>query len=226
MVKKRASACNLTTILKCQFNHHLVQRKQPTHWEKSSVLVQEEAREGAVLPGAAIDGTTMQPEPHLVSLEERQDGVVAGRLMIWGSIVGVRRHHHLFVSHEVNIEGHVDGELQDVEDEDIGSVDGAGEAADVGVVHFPQVTVQLVEHDGLVQVAWGEVGGARGVEGHSQRLGERVELHGEQGVMVTVGSERDLHRGDRQGIPVTRVHHCIRSLPVWGAHLGRVTPGC
>lgn len=206
---------------------HVTKKYQnPNFTAQSSVLVQEEAREGAVLPGAAIDGATVQPEPHLVSLEERQDGVVAGRLVIRGSVVGVRRHHHLFVSHEVNIEGHVDGELQDVEDEDVGSVDRAGEAADVGVVHFPEVTVQLVEHDGLVQVARGEVGGAGGIEGHSQRLGERVELHGEQGVMVTVGSERNLHRGHRQGIPVTRVHHCIRSLPVWGAHLGRVTPGC
>lgn len=146
--------------------------------DSSSVLVQQKSREGAVLPGAAIDGTTMQPEPHLVSLEERQDRMVAGCLMIWGSIIGIRRHHHLLVAHEVDVERHVDGELQDVEDEDIGSIHRGGETANVGVVHLPQVAVQLVEHNRLVQVAWGEVGGARGSEGHSQRLGERVELHG------------------------------------------------
>lgn len=108
----------------------------------------------------------MQPEPHLVSLEERQDGVVAGRLMIWGSIVGICRHHHLLIAHEINVERHVDGELQDVEDEDEGAVDWAGKAADVGVIHFPQVAVKLVKHDGLVEVAWCEVGGSRGGEGH------------------------------------------------------------
>lgn len=106
-------------------------------FNKSSILVQQEARKGAVLPCAAIDGTTVQPKPHLVSLEERQDGVVACRLMIRGSIVGVRRDHNLFVSHEINIEGHVDGKLQDVEDEDVSSIDGAGKAANVGVVHLP-----------------------------------------------------------------------------------------
>lgn len=162
-----------------------------------SVLVQQKAREGAVLPGAAIDSTTMQPEPHLVSLEERQDSVVASRLMIWGPIVGICRHHHFVITHEINVEWHVDGELQDVEDEDIGSIHRGGETANVGVVHLPQVAVQLVEHDGLVQVAWGEVGGTRGGEGHSQRLGERVQLHGKQGgVVVAMGSERDLHSGD------------------------------
>lgn len=133
----------------------------------SSILIQQEARVGAVLPGAAIDGTTVQPEPHLVSLEERQDGVVAGRLMIWGTIVGVCRHHDLLIAHEINVERHVDGKLQDMEDEDVGAVDGAGEAANVGIIHLPQVTVKLVKHYGLVQVAWREVGGARGGEGHS-----------------------------------------------------------
>ncbi len=201
--EERALACSLTTILKCQFNHHLVQSKQSTHrkegrlFDNSSILVQQEARESAVLPGASIDGTTMQPEPHLVSLEERQDGVVTGRLMIWGSIVGVRRHHHLLVAHEVNVERHIDGELQDVEDEDVGSIDWAGEAANMGVIHLPQVAVQLVKHDGLVQVARGKVGGARGGEGHSQWLGKWVELHGKQGgVMVAMGSERELQGGD------------------------------
>lgn len=132
----------------------------------SSVLVQQEAGEGAVLPGATIDGTTMQSEPHLVSLEERQDGVVAGRLMIWGSVVGVCRHHHLLVAHEVNVERHVDGELQDVEDEDIGAVDGAGKATNMGIVHLSQVAVKLVKHDRLVEVARCEVGGSRGGESY------------------------------------------------------------
>lgn len=193
----------------------------------SSVLVQQETRKGAVLPGAAVDGATMQPKPDLIALEERQDGVVAGRFVIWGSVVGVRRHHHVLVAHEVDVEWHVDGELQDVEDEDVGPVDGAGKAADVGVVHLPQVAVQLVEHDGLVQITWGEVGGAGGGEGHSQRLGEWVELHGKQGgVVVAMWGEWDLHGGDRQRISMTRVHYCEGSLPVWAAHLGRVTPAC
>lgn len=152
--------------------------------DSSSVLVQQEAREGAVLPGATINGTTMQPEPNLVSLEERQDGVVAGRLVIWGTVIGVCRHHHILVAHEVDVERHVDGEFQDVKDEDVGSVDGAGEAANVGVVHLSQVTVQLVKHDGLIQVTRSEVGSARSSEGHSQRLGEWVELHGKQGSMM------------------------------------------
>lgn len=132
----------------------------------SSVLVQQEAGEGAVLPGAAIDCTTMQPEPHLVSLEERQDGVVAGRLMIWGSVVGICRHHHLLVAHEVNVERHVNGELQDVEDEDVGAVDGAGKATNMDIIHLSQVAVKLVKHDGLVEVAWCEVGGSRGSESY------------------------------------------------------------
>lgn len=114
-----------------------------------------------------------------------------------------------------------------MEDEDVGSVDGAGEAADMGVVHLAQVAVQLVEHDGLVQIARGKVGSARGGKGHSQRLGQWVELHGKQGsVVVGVGSERDLHRGDRQRIAMPRVHNCEGSLPVWATHLGRITPGC
>lgn len=102
-----------------------------------SILVQQKPREGAVLPSAAIDGSTMQPEPHLVSLEKRQNGVVAGRFMVWGSIVGVCRHHHLLVAHEVNVEWHIDGKLQDVEDKDIGSIHRAGKAANVGIIHLP-----------------------------------------------------------------------------------------
>lgn len=163
----------------------------------SSILIKQEAREGAILPGAAIDGTTMQPEPHLVTLEERQDGVVAGSFMIWGSIIGIGRHHHLLIAHEINVEWHIDGELQDVEDEDVGSISRAGEAANVGVVRLPQVTVNLVKHNGLVQVAGGKVCSARGSECHSQRLGEWVELHRKQSsVMVSVGSERDFQGGD------------------------------
>ena len=124
--------------------------------------------------------------------------MVAGRFMIWGSIIGIGRHHHLLVAHEINVERHVDGQLQDVEDEDVGSISGAGKAADVGVVCLPQVTVKLVKHNGLVQVAGGKVGSARGSEGHSQRLGEWVDLHRKQGsVMVSMGSERDFQSGDR-----------------------------
>lgn len=109
----------------------------------------------------------MQTEPHLVSLKEGQDSVVAGCLVIWGPIVGVCRNHHLFVAHEVNIERHVDGKLQDVEEEDIGSIDRGGEAAHAGVKHLSKVAVQLVEGNGLVQIAWGKIGSARGIKGHS-----------------------------------------------------------
>lgn len=114
-----------------------------------------------------------------------------------------------------------------MEDEDVGSIYGAGEATDVGVIHLPQVTVKLVKYDGLVQVPWGKVGSARGSEGHSQRLGERVELHGKQGgVMVAVWSKRDFQGRNGQGISVTRVNNRKGSFPVWTAHLGRVTPCC
>lgn len=102
-----------------------------------SILIQQEAREGAVIPGAAIDGTTVQSEPHLVSLEERQGGLVASCLMIWGSIVGISRHHYLLIAHEINVQWHVDGELQDAKAEEISAVDRAGEAANVAIVHLP-----------------------------------------------------------------------------------------
>lgn len=131
----------------------------------------------------------MQPEPNLVSLEERQDGMVAGRFVIWSSVIGICRHHHIFIAHEVDVEWHVDGKLQDMEDEDVGSVDRAGEAANVGVIHLSQIAVQLVKHNGLIQVTRCKVGSARGSEGHSQWLGQWVELHGKQGgVVVTMGS--------------------------------------
>lgn len=134
----------------------------------------------------------MQTEPHLISVEKRQDGMVAGRLMIGGSVVSVRRHNHLFIAHEVNIKWNIDGELQNIEDEDIGSVDGGGEAADVRIVHVPQVTVQLVKHNGLVQIARCKVGRARGGEGHAHRLGQRVELQRKQGgVLVLPRTEGD-----------------------------------
>lgn len=87
--------------------------------------------------------------------------------------------------------------------------------------------MELVEYNRLVEISRSEVGSARGSEGHSQRLGEWVELHRQQGgVVVSMWSEWDLHSGDRQGIPVTRVHNCERSLPVGAAHLRRITPGC
>lgn len=87
--------------------------------------------------------------------------------------------------------------------------------------------MELVKYNRLVEISWSEVGSARGSEGHSQRLGEWVELHRQQGgVVVSMRSEWDLHSGNRQGIPMTRVHNCERSLPVWAAHLRRITPGC
>lgn len=169
--------------LQCQFKspfsiEQTVQTLQEEDcWSDSnSILIQQEAREGAVIPGAAVDGTAVQSEPHLVSLEERQGGLVASRLMIWGSIVGISRHHYVFIAHEINVQWHVDGELQDAKAEEIGAVDGAGEAANVAIVHLPQVSKKVVKHNGLVQVAWREVGGARGSEGHSQRLGQWEEL--------------------------------------------------
>ena len=114
-----------------------------------------------------------------------------------------------------------------MKDEDIGSIRRTGEPADVGVIHFTQVTMQLVKDNGLVKVAWGKVGGARSSEGNSKWLGERVELHGKQGGgVVAVGSEWDLQCGYGHGIAMTRIHNCKRTIPVWAAHLGRVTPGC
>ncbi len=71
--------------------------------DRYSVLVQQETREGAVLPAAAIDGTTVQSQPHLVALEQLEDSVIAGRLVVRSAIVGVRGHHHLFVAHEVDV---------------------------------------------------------------------------------------------------------------------------
>lgn len=56
--------------------------------------------------------------------------------------------------------------------------------------------MELVKYNGLVKVAWGKVGSARGSEGHSQRLGEWVELHGHQGGVVAMGSDGDLHSRD------------------------------
>lgn len=118
--------------------------------------------------------------------------MVAGRLMIWGAIVGVRRHHNFFVAHEINIERYVDGEFQNIEDEDIGSVDRRGEAADAWVIHVPQVTVQLVEHNGLVQVTRRKVGRARGGKGYARRMGQWVELQRKQGgVLVVMRTEGD-----------------------------------
>lgn len=91
-------------MLKCQCNHQLGQstlsaQSQGRLSTSSLVLIQQEAREGAVLPGAAIDGTAVQTEPHLVSLKEGQDGVVACRLVIWGAIIGVCGHHYFLVAH-------------------------------------------------------------------------------------------------------------------------------
>lgn len=132
----------------------------------------------------------------MVPLEERQDGMVAGGLVIWGSVIGICRHHHILIAHEIDIEWHVDGKLQNVEEEDIGSIDRAGETANVGVVHFSQVAVELIEHDGLIQITRDKVGSARGSEGNSQRLGQWVELHRQQcRRVVAVGSEWDLHSG-------------------------------
>lgn len=99
--------------------------------------------------------------------------------MIWGSIIGICRYHDLLVAHEVNVKGNVNSKFQNVEDEDIGSVHRTGEAANVGVVHLPKVAVELVKHNRLVKVAGGEVGGARGSEGHSQWLGKLIKVHGE-----------------------------------------------
>lgn len=138
--------------------------------------------------------------------------------MIWSSIIGVRRCHHLLVAHEVDEERRIGSELQDVEVEDIGSVDGTGEAPDVGVVHLSQVAVQVVEHDRLIQVARGEVGGERCREGDMQTLGDWIQLHGEHVGVVVVASWSE-------GISMPRINDGVGSLSIWAAHLGRVTPG-
>lgn len=62
---KRETTWSPTTTM----SNHLEEEGHLT--DHSSVLVQQKARERAVLPSAAIDGSTVQPEPHLVSLEQR-----------------------------------------------------------------------------------------------------------------------------------------------------------
>lgn len=57
--------------------------------------------------------------------------------------------------------------------------------------------MELVKYNGLVKVARGKVGSARGSESHSQRLGKWVELHWQQcGVLVAMGSDWDFHSRD------------------------------
>lgn len=190
----------------------------------SSVLVEQEARECAVLPAAAIDGAAVQPQPHLVSLVQLQDGVVAGRLVVRSPVVGVRRHHHLVVAHQVDVERHVDRQLEDVEEEDVGAIGWAGETTHVGVEHFPQVAVELVKGDGLVQGARGVVGCAGCCEGHAEGLGilgERVNGYVHQGVG---GMRGEVHANTMQRVAVGGVHQGVVALPVWAAHLGGVTP--
>lgn len=152
--------------------------------------------------------------------------MVAGRLMIWGTVISICRYNHLFVAHEINIKWYVDGELQNIEDEDVGSVDRGGEAANVRIVHVPQVTVQLVKHNGLVQITWCKVGRARGGEGHAHRLGQRVELQRKQGgVLVLVRTEGDFWGGEGQRVLMARVHNWDGSFPIWAVYRREVTQG-
>lgn len=168
----------------------------------------------------------MQTEPHLISVEKRQDGMVAGCLMIWGTIISVSRHNHLFIAHEINIKWYIDGELQNIEDEDIGSVDWWGEAADMRIIHIPQVTVQLVKHNGLVQITWCKIGRAWGSKSHPHWLGQWVELQRKQGgVLVVMRTEGDFWIGERQRVLVARVHNWKCFLSVWAVYQGGVTQG-
>lgn len=144
--------------------------------DRCSVLVQQETREGAVLPAAAVDGAAVKPQPHLVTLEQLEDSVIAGGLVVRSAVIGIRGHHHLFVAHEVDVQGNADGKLQDVEDEDVSAGSGTGETAAGRVEHFAEVGVQQFEGDRLIQSARGEVGRAGGGESHAE-LVERVHMY-------------------------------------------------
>ena len=150
--------------------------------------------------------------------------MVARSLVVRRPIVGVRRNHHLLVAHQVDIEWDVDGQFEDVEDEDICAVGWAGEAPKLGVKHVPQVAVQKVKRNGLVQGAGGKVDSAGRREGHTEGLWEWVQLHGEQGVALR--SDRHLHGGDGEGVSMGGVHQSVVGLPVGAAHLGGITPAC
>ena len=164
---------------------------------RASVLVEEVAGEGAVLPAAAVDGAAVQAQPDAVALVQLQHRVVAGSLVVGRSVVGVGRHHHLLVAHQVDVERHVDGQLEDVEEEGVGAVGGAQEAAQVHVEGVAQVAVEQVEDYGLVQGARGEVDGAGGGESHAH--GHRVHVHGHEG--GALAGDRHVDGGDAAGVP-------------------------
>lgn len=142
--------------------------------------------------------------------------MVAGGLVIRSSVVGVRRHHHLFVAHEVDVQRHANRQLQDVEDEDVSARSGAGETPGGRVEHFAEVGMHYVEGDRLIQSAGCEVGSAGGGEGHAE-LGERVHVNGHESVRSLRGHGH-LHWRDGERVAHAGVER-IRSLSVWTAHL-------
>lgn len=164
----------------------------------------------------------MKPQPHLIALVQLQHGVIASRLVVGRSVVGVARHHHLFIAHEVDVQRHVHSQLEDVEDEDVGARHRTGEAAGWHVEHLSDVAVQQVKRNRLVKRARSKVESASGGEGHPDLLGDGVNVHGHECV-------RPLRRyrhvdGERVAMPrVHKVNH-VRALPVRAAHLRGVTP--
>lgn len=124
--------------------------------------------------------------------------MIAGGLVVRSAIVGIRRHHHLFIAHEVDVQGHAYGQLQDVEDKDISTRSGTGETACGRVEHFSEISVQQVEGDRLIQSARGEVGRAGGRESHTE-LGERVQVYGHQSVRA-LGCDGHFHWRDGESV--------------------------
>lgn len=132
---------------------------QETELTGNSVWVEQEAREGAVLPAAAVDGAAVEAQPDVIADSQRQDGMVAGRLVVGRAVVGVRRSHHLIVAHQVDVKRNAYGQLKDVEKEDVRACCRAGKVARGGIKSAAEVAVEQVEGDGLVQSARRQVCG-------------------------------------------------------------------
>lgn len=147
--------------------------------------------------------------------------MIAGGLVVRSAIVGIRGHHHLFIAHEVDVQGHADGQLKDMEDEDVSAWSRTGEPAGGRVEHLSEVGVQQVEGNWLIQSAWGEVSRAGSRESHTE-LGERVQVYGHQSVR-TLGCDGHFNWRDGESVTDSRVER-IRTLSVRAAHLRRVTP--
>lgn len=124
--------------------------------------------------------------------------MIAGCLVVRSAVIGIRGHHHLFVAHEVDVQGHTYGQLQDVEDKDVSTGSGTGETACGRVKHFSEISVQQVEGDRLIQSARGEVGRAGGGESHAE-LGERIQVYRHQSVRA-LGCDGHFHWRDGESV--------------------------